>query len=134
MRLIRTILLTLALATPARAAPPSVHVLAAEMIADDSMTPARAFFVGVASHALLDATVEERVWDWTSRDAWRRNAGAVFSEAALLTLAYSRPMTRAQKWAVVGALLPDVIDGLYSLRNPSAWEAGLLIVPWHISW
>ncbi|MDI6872108.1 MAG: hypothetical protein QME79_12345 [Bacillota bacterium] len=126
--------LILALVIPARAAPPSVHVLAAEMITTDDMTPARAFFVGVATHALLDATVQERVWDWTSAEANRGNLGAVFSEAVLLCLAYSRPMTRAQRWAVVGALLPDVIDGLWSLSNPAAWEAGLLIIPWHIFW
>jgi len=34
--------------------------------------------------------------------------------------------------AIIGTVIADVIDGIYSILNPHAWYAGQLLFPWHV--
>jgi hypothetical protein len=38
---------------------------------------------------------------------------------------------REERAGVLGQLAPDIVDGVYSLLNPAAWQSGRLLRPWH---
>ncbi len=88
-------------------------------------SPAVAFISGVGSHAAMDYLLPEyRGWP-PSRNklwwAWQATGSALF-------LYYTMPWAL---WGIIGAVLPDIIDGVYALINPQAWQKGTLLCPWH---
>jgi hypothetical protein len=117
--------------------------IAAQLYKNQQLHPAiPAALAGFASHALLDRVDADYTPDWT---AWVDNPDALKADlpyiAAQLVGAASEVYSLTQeddpttRWArvagVVGAVLPDIIDGIYSVVNPEAWKKGDLLLPFH---
>lgn len=101
------------------------HIAAGLAIAHAAQSPAAAVAMGILSHAAMDYALPEyrgwpplRHWPWW---LWQA-AGSV----ALLCRGW--PWAA---WGVLGAMLPDLVDGVYSLIRPQAWQSGELLCPWH---
>ena len=96
------------------------------MLIDRRCPPGLAFGAGVLSHAAMDMLLPEyRPWppcDNLPILAWEAAASYV-----LLREAYKRE----ERAGALGQLAPDIVDGIYSLLNPQAWQRGALICPWH---
>lgn len=85
--------------------------------------PAVSFGLGMASHAVMDYTLQEyRGWPPLKHWPWWAWQGI-----CSITLLYRFGLS----WALLGAVVPDIIDGVYSLINPQAWHRGDLLCPWH---
>jgi hypothetical protein len=100
--------------------------IAAGLIIDQHCPPDLALWAGIASHAAMDMLLPEyRPWppgDNIAIIAWEAVASYV-----LLREAYKRE----ERAGVLGQLAPDIVDGVYSLLNPAAWQTGKLLCPWH---
>lgn len=95
-----------------------------------------------ASHALLDTIDQDYTPDWT---AWRADAKRFKEDlpyvaaqvtglaAALLAVFQEKDKQRLQTRlaAILGALAPDLIDGVYAYLHPDVWRTGNLLLPWH---
>ena len=104
----------------------AVGHIAAGLIIDQHLPPHLAFYAGITSHAAMDMLLPEyRPWppgDNIAIIAWETVASYV-----LLREAYKRE----ERAGVLGRLAPDIVDGVYSLLNPAAWQTGKLLCPWH---
>mgnify|MGYP001163399722 FL=1 len=100
--------------------------IAVGMLIDQHCPSELAFGAGMLGHAAMDYLLPKyRPWppgDNIPIIAWEAVASYV-----LLREAYKRE----EKAGVLGQLAPDVVDGVYSLLNPQAWQRGTLICPWH---
>jgi hypothetical protein len=105
-------------------------------------TPFVAALLGFASHALLDKVDH----DYTPNlMAWKTDVDEALKDAGYLAVELSGivakiievsrekdPHTREMRIAgIIGSVLPDVIDGLYSVLKPEAWAEGKLLIPFH---
>lgn len=103
--------------------------------------PFTAFSLGFASHALLDNIENDFVVNWFNFSELRYALPFVMFQimAAIILVwifiynnrKYSSTYTTMRISAVVGAIIPDIIDGVYSILNPAAWYEGQLLFPWH---
>lgn len=101
------------------------HIAAGLIIARHVRSPAAAVAVGMGSHAAMDYMLPEfrgwppgRYWPWW---LWQAAGGI-----ALLCRGWPWAL-----WGIAGSVLPDLVDGAYSLLRPEAWQSGNLICPWH---
>ncbi len=125
------------------------HVLVGDLIgslAANSKDPkknnlATVFMLGVISHAVMDISEPDYTINWFNR-------AELISALPFLTLqvggiglvmentvreSRSCPRTLMLRMAgILGAVIPDFIDGIYSILNPHAWYSGQLLCPWHI--
>lgn len=108
----------------------SIHVAAAKLIAPLGAGPAGVLLLGLLTQILLDYIIHERVVNWQDPRCLYRCRWFLVAEIALMVVVLTQVRGRAW-WAVAGALLPDVIDMLYSLSRPQAWMRGQLLVWWH---
>ena len=98
------------------------HIAAGAVISKVA-PPAVSFGLGVASHAVMDYTLQEyRGWPLLKHWPWW-----VWQCICSIILLYHFGLS----WALLGAVVPDIIDGVYSLINPQAWHRGDLLCPWH---
>ncbi|MFO7815929.1 MAG: hypothetical protein R6V14_09445 [Halanaerobiales bacterium] len=103
--------------------------------------PFTAFSLGFASHALLDNLENDFVVNWFNISRLRYAFPFLMFQiiAAIILIwifiynnkKYSSKYTILRICAVVGAIIPDIIDGVYSIVNPAAWYEGKLLFPWH---
>lgn len=101
------------------------HLAAGLALAKVAGNPAAAVTAGIVSHAVMDYALPEfrgwppgRYWPW-----WLWQVAA-----SIVLLCRGWPWAL---WAIAGAVLPDLVDGVYSLRRPQAWQQGGLLCPWH---
>lgn len=88
-------------------------------------TPAVAFTTGVGSHIAMDCLLPEyRAYPLSDNKTW----WAWQVMGCLVLLYHSWPWAL---WGIIGAVMPDVIDGAYALIRPQAWQKGSLLCPWH---
>lgn len=87
-----------------------------------------AIIIGFISHWILDILFIEfspfplrKYWWWVTLQG-----------AFAICLLYSTAFTLTF-WTIVGSLLPDIIDGIYSAFNPEAWRQGKLLIWFHRS-
>jgi hypothetical protein len=124
------------------------HVLVGDMIGSFAANSENKFFhktytvftLGVISHALMDMAEPDYTVNWFNQ-AQLGNAspflalqggGTFFVLKTMLHSTKKNHLARKLRIAaIIGAVIPDVIDGIYSLINPSAWYTGQLICPWH---
>lgn len=101
---------------------------------------ATAFTLGVVSHAVMDIAEPDFTVNWF--DSYQLGVAAPFLGFQVggiffvlrMVFAETRGDSRAFRLrmaAIIGAVIPDVIDGIYAVLNPQAWFAGQLIFPWH---
>ncbi len=99
-----------------------------------------AFALGVASHAVMDTAEPDFTVNWFNSQEFGlagpfiafQAGGLVFVFKMLLAETRGDPKAfRLRIAAIVGSVIPDVIDGVYSVINPHAWYAGQLLLPWH---
>ena len=101
------------------------HLAAGLVIARVVHNPAVAVVAGVASHAAMDYALPEyrgwppaRHWPW-----WLWQA-----VGSIVLLSRGWPWAL---WGIAGVMLPDLLDGAYSLLQPQAWQRGQLLCRWH---
>jgi len=124
------------------------HVLVGDMIGSFAANSEHKFFhktytvftLGVISHALMDISEPDFTVNWFNQGQLGNAApflalqggGTFFVLKTMLHSTKKNPLARKLRIAaIIGAVIPDVIDGIYSLINPSAWYTGQLICPWH---
>jgi len=99
-----------------------------------------AFFLGVASHAIMDIAEPDFTVNWFNPVQLRSaspflgiQAGGIIFVLRVL-FRETRNDRRAfllRMAAIIGAVIPDIIDGIYAILNPHAWYSGQLLFPWH---
>lgn len=101
-----------------------------------------AFALGVLSHAVLDMSEPDYTVNWFSPTALTSSTPFLGFQFAGVGLAFkmlgknTRDNPRAlmiRTAAISGAVIPDIIDGIYSVLNPNAWYSGQLLFPWHVA-
>ena len=101
------------------------HIAMGLIIARHTGSPGTALVAGIASHAVMDYLLPE-FRGWPPQHFWPWWLWQVVGGIMLLC--------RGWPWAlrgVFGVVLPDLVDGVYSLLQPEAWQKGELICPWH---
>ncbi len=103
-----------------------------------------AFTLGVASHAVMDTVEPDYTVNWFGATQWGVTAPFLLFQAGgtifvlRSVFAESRGNRRElslRMAAIAGGIIPDIIDGVYSVLNPHAWYAGKLLLPWHnLTW
>ncbi len=99
-----------------------------------------AFALGVVSHAVMDMVEPDYTVNWF--DSYQlglaapfltfQTGGMIFVIRTMLSETRGDPRGfRLRIAAIIGSVIPDIIDGIYSLMNPHAWFAGRLLFPWH---
>ncbi|MFO7941421.1 MAG: hypothetical protein R6U92_02050 [Bacillota bacterium] len=117
----------------------SIGIMLSNSDGDFSTVPT-AFALGVASHALMDLAEPDFTVNWF--DSQQLGIAAPFLgfqiAGILFVLRVMRKETRNDSRAfrlrvaaIIGGVIPDVIDGIYTIFNPHAWYAGRLLCPWH---
>lgn len=101
------------------------HIAAGRIIGQQVESPLAAFLLAVAGHAAMDMALPEyMMWPIGS------NLALLLWEG-LASVGLLRGMSETELAGVLGQLAPDIVDGIYSLLNPGAWQRGELICPWH---
>lgn len=100
-----------------------------------------AFGAGFLSHAALDYIENDYVVNWFNQSEFLEALPFVIFQVVATAILlyifiynnkkYSSKYTNLRIIAVIGAISPDLIDGIYSVINPAAWYSGQLIFPWH---
>lgn len=100
-----------------------------------------AFSLGFISHIFLDNLENDFVVNWFNFSKLKYALPFVLFQiiAAVILVwvfiynnkKYSSKYTTLRISAVIGAIIPDIIDGVYSIINPTAWYEGQLLFPWH---
>ncbi|HHT27223.1 MAG TPA: hypothetical protein GXZ82_08275 [Firmicutes bacterium] len=94
------------------------------------------------SHAWLDMVDQDYTPNWV---AWRKDAARLRKDLPYIALQImglaatlvsicrekDKQVIQTRLAGVLGALAPDIIDGVYAYLNPQAWQKGELILPWH---
>lgn len=124
------------------------HILVADVIGSmvagwkgRHATMATAFGLGIFSHAIMDLSEPDFTVNWFHSQQLKEATPFLGLQATGMAFVLrtmvkeTRGDFRALKLrsaAIVGAVLPDVIDGIYALINPRAWYAGQMLFPWHV--
>ena len=104
----------------------AVGHIAAGLIIDLHCPPDLALGAGIASHAAMDMLLPE-YRPWPPCD----NLPILAREAVASYVLLREVCKREERAGVLGQLAPDIVDGVYSLLNPPAWQSGRLLCPWH---
>lgn len=106
--------------------------------------PGSVFALAVMSHAVMDVSEPDYTVNWFNAMALREAAPFLGIQSVGLGFVLgvfvrnTRNNPRAfwlRLTGIVGAVIPDVIDGVYAVLNPQAWYAGRLLFPWHtLTW
>ncbi|MFW6287504.1 MAG: hypothetical protein ACOC2J_01985 [bacterium] len=102
-----------------------------------------AFAVGFSSHIVLDYTDNEFVVNWFNIQELSYAIPfllfQIIFSAILLRKVINNSRLSVSKYSrlriyfIIGAVAPDIVDGIYSLINPAAWYNGQLLFPWHMA-
>lgn len=105
-------------------------------------TPLVAFLLGFAAHGVMDKLDNDYTMNY---QAWTKDVEQLKKDAPVLALQVSGigkaiwdlfqvedDDERATQLAgILGSIAPDVIDGVYAFINPTAWQKGELLMPFH---
>lgn len=101
--------------------------------------PLVASILGFFSHAVLDKLDNDYTIDATTVDTILKDAdfltlqiGGVGYKLYEILVKEDDEQTKIMRLAaILGAVSPDIIDGVYSLCNPEKWQKGELLMPFH---
>ncbi len=131
------ILTVLLVCMPASAGTLSMHIAVGDYLGEQSQTKVEAFLLGVASHAVLDSLPRHQyVVNWQNAQSLRKDMDVLLLDGVLSltrTLEAVRSGDETRLWGVIGAVMPDIVDGLYALHCRECWMRGELLLPWHQS-
>ena len=100
------------------------------------------FSTGLSSHIIMDLIDKEYVVNWFNYSELKPAVFYIFFQSFLsIYILYQVIKERKKKpdcfkikmFSILGAVIPDIIDGLYSILNPEVWYNGSLIFFWHRS-
>lgn len=100
------------------------------------------FSLGILSHAIMDMAEPDFTVNWFNPLELRKATpflgfqagGILFLLRNTLRESQGRPgALQLRLAAITGAVIPDIIDGIYSILHPQAWYSGRLLFPWHIN-
>ncbi|MFW6006562.1 MAG: hypothetical protein ACOC4G_01395 [Bacillota bacterium] len=100
------------------------------------------FVIGVGSHILLDIIDNEFVINWFYFEDLIYAFPFIIFELIFAIFIIRSVIDNSIKESsfnlvrinfILGALIPDIIDGIYALIKPGSWYSGSLLFPWHIS-
>lgn len=103
---------------------------------------ASVFSLGVLSHAIMDMCEPDFTVNWFNpTELQKATPFLAFQTGGISfllrnTFRETRGNPRALKLrlaAIAGAVIPDIVDGIYAVLNPQAWYSGRLLCPWHIN-
>lgn len=132
---------------------PLTHIVMADLIGkvtakipddkvNEKLVIALAFIGGMTSHALLDRIDADYTPDWTQ---WKSNAEALQRDSPHIALQITgiakqvydllgekdEHTFKIRLASILGYLSTEMIDVIYSIVNPDAWQKGQLLMPWH---
>jgi len=116
---------------PVNALTPSQHMAVANIITQEDNSPLTAFTKGFISHAITDM-LEPRQYHFDIFNPEKKDYKIILAEGLLMgfQLYYFRDSS-AHKYAMIGALAPDIIDGLLSLIDRDRYLKGNHLFFWH---
>ena len=108
----------------------TTHIATAKLLSVLTLNPFVAFVIGFGSHAVLDV-IEPQEYS-VNLFSWGKDRGFIILEIILtLTLIALSFFNRIYLFAMLGAILPDLIDGIACIINPERYEKGEHIFPFH---
>ncbi|MFW5998939.1 MAG: hypothetical protein ACOCP5_04215 [Halanaerobiaceae bacterium] len=125
------------------------HVVVADMLGEVSAysnlswlnNRAIAFITGFLSHIVLDYIDNEFVVNWFNIPQLRLAIPFLIFQLLFVIIIihtiYYNSRKRVSRYShlricfIIGAVIPDIIDGIYTLFSPQAWYTGTLLFPWH---
>lgn len=113
----------------------ATHVVLGDVIGKNVDTNTQAFLLGILSHAVLDSIDPHNYApNWTNNKSIQADIDFILLEFFIagkrLIEVWGSGDTK-RMWGVIGAIAPDIIDGIYSLKCPRCWQKGELLLPWH---
>ena len=125
------LILVLVVSAPVQAVSLAQHVIVGDWLAQQVDTPWQAFAVGFISHAVLDyLPVQQAVVDPFKPHEYGLFWGEIIIAIWVLSDAVE---CRKRTWGIIGALTPDIIDGVMTVIAPDRWQRGEHLFPWHRS-
>ncbi len=111
------------------ALPTSQHLSIAILLSDFVKTEKEALFYGFISHAVTDSIAQEYVFDIF---AFNKNTDYIAIEGLLSILLLKRHWgDNIKRMAMIGALAPDIIDGILIACDIDRYGNGDHIFPFH---
>ena len=109
---------------------PSQHISVGLMITEDVECNITAFSVGFVSHAATDLfPIQQYRFDLFNPSG---NWDIVLLEGFLSAyLLYDNWHDETARWAIIGSLAPDIIDGVLSILDRQRWYDGRHTMPFH---
>ena len=129
--LILAVLLVLILTFSAAASTPTQHIAISLSLEEYTDTPFEAFTVGFVSHAILDA-IPPHQYTFDIFNPTHKDSDIIVVEglaSSLLLIKYWNDENK--RYAMLGALTPDIIDGILCLADNERWYRGDHLFPWH---
>jgi len=128
-KLIITTLIILTLSLPAISATPAQHLIVVDYIGECAESPQQAFLVGLGSHVILDY-IRPYKFDIFALDGSEQD---IITLEGLVSsyLVISNWNNVNKRWAYIGAMAPDIIEGILVLNDPQRWQRGENFFPWH---
>ena len=109
---------------------PSQHISVGLMVTENIECNITAFTLGFASHIIADLfPLQQYRFDiFNPSGNWDIVLLEGFLSAYLL---YDKWENETDRWAIIGSLAPDIIDGILSLIDRQRWYDGQHIMPFH---
>ena len=111
---------------------PSQHISLGLLITENIECNITAFALGFVSHAATDSLpIQQYRFDLFNPSG---NWDIVLLEGFLSAyLLYDNWHDEAARWAIIGSLAPDIIDGILSIIDRQRWQSGNHLLPFHES-
>ncbi|MFW5962684.1 MAG: hypothetical protein ACOCQR_03615 [bacterium] len=109
------------------------HIMTSKALSNTVDSNFEAFLLGFGSHAVLDSlNYHQYVFNVFEPDDYSWELVGLETFVSLYEIYQSRNNSK-ELWGIVGALTPDIIDGVLTLTDSERWFEGDLLLPFHRS-
>lgn len=109
----------------------SQHISVSLILEKKADTNLEAFIYGFGSHALLDS-IRPQHYNFDILNPTIKDIDIVSLESCLSIYQFYNA-TKKEKFAILGALAPDLIEGMLVLQDKSRYYEGNHLFPWHVA-